>query len=155
MTTNTSTIKLVQAVERAISGQGKAIEAIRKLVTTKEGIAALAQRGERYADVAGKPSCDEVKRLRALIRKAGEFVAAENAYRPADEGEEGAALTIKFVKGCASIVFAAKRDHTGDDPVGKALKAYIKACRESEDNIDLARAVEMLNAEWTDEEPSH
>jgi hypothetical protein len=143
--------KLTNAVRAAVSGQAKGIEAIQSLVLTTEGVAALADIAERYVALAkGEKGCDEVKRLRALIRKSGMYMqVTESNFRLADEGEDGAPLTVKFRNECAVIEFAKSRAATESDPVGKALRAYVKACREA--GIELEQATEMLAGEWTDE----
>jgi len=142
---------LSSTVQAAVRGIGKGIDAVREMVGTPEGCAELCKIAERYADLAKSPSCDDVKRLRSLIRKAGTFKAGgkPDQYLPDADGH---ALTVKFREGVASVQFASKSSRTGADPVAKALAAYIKACRASEDGIDLARAVAMLEAEWQDDE---
>ena len=153
----------VNAIFNVVAAGVKAKDAALFIAADTEAQAHFVEKACAAAARENTKSPEAVKVLRANLRKwdQGFMQASPGVFRLAEDGEDGAPLTFIVSKDKSGnyangeIKFAKSNSRSQSDPVETALKAYIKACRESEDNIDLARAVEMLNAEWTDEEPSH
>ena len=154
----------VNAIFNVVAAGARAKDAALFIATDTEAQAHFVEKACAAAARENTKSPEAVKVLRANLRKwdQGFMETSPGVFRLAEDGEIlGAPLTFIVSRdksgnyAYGEIKFAKSNSRSQSDPVETALKAYIKACRESEDNIDLARAVEMLNAEWTDEEPSH